>query len=57
MFKDDPKVLDDLSFRFNERDIVNLSALLGYLNSKDIAEALNNRMLPRNSQRTKLYGN
>jgi len=36
MFKDDPKVLDDLSFRFNERDIVNLSALLGYLNSKDI---------------------
>jgi len=22
-----------------------------------IAEALNNRMLPRNSQRTKLYGN
>jgi len=25
--------------------------------SGSIAEALNNRMLPRNSQRTKLYGN
>ena len=39
----------------NERFYLDTSIWLDFF--EDIAEALNNHMLPRNSKRTKVYGN
>ena len=36
MFKTDKKSLEKLSFRFSERDIANLRAVLGYLKSNSL---------------------